>query len=59
MNDTLCESCMNLSYDEDMEEYTCCVNMDEDDTMRLYSSHYTKCPYFRMGDDYTIVKKQN
>lgn len=59
MNDVLCESCINFSYDDDEEDYVCCVNLDEDEMMQLLMNQYRKCPYYRFGDDYTIVKKQN
>ncbi|WP_249310809.1 DUF6472 family protein [Congzhengia minquanensis] len=59
MDDTLCENCMNFTYDEDSEDYACCRDLDEDEMLVLLSSRYQKCPYFRFGDDYTIVKKQN
>ncbi len=54
-----CEYCLNYSYDEEYEEYMCNVNMDEDEYQRLLSNHYKECPYFRFGDEYSIVRKQN
>lgn len=59
MNDIICESCVNYTYDEEYDGYVCDVNIDEDEMMRIMSSKYKKCPYFRDGDDYKIVKKQN
>ena len=53
-----CEECMNFAYDEEYEEYTCIVNMDEDDLARLYQSKYSSCPYFSYGDEYKLAKKQ-
>ena len=55
----LCENCMNLTYDDEMEEYVCNINLDEDELAHFLESKHRKCPYFRFGDDYTIVKKQN
>lgn len=55
---TNCEECMNLVYDDEYEEYVCNVNMDEDEIARFMISPDKKCPYFRFGDDYTIVRKQ-
>ena len=43
---TNCEFCMNYYYDDEYECYCCAINLDEDEM-------------FRMGDDYTIVRKQN
>ncbi len=59
MYDTLCESCMNFTYDDEEDDYICCADFDEDEMMQLLSSRYKTCPYYRFGDDYTIVKKQN
>ncbi len=53
-----CEECMNYFYDDELEEYICGVDMDEDEAARLVSGKSKNCPYFRFGDDYTIVKKQ-
>lgn len=54
-----CEFCMNYEYDEEYECYSCIIDMDEDEMMRMYSDKRRGCPYFRMGDEYTIVRKQN
>lgn len=54
-----CEFCMNYEYDDEYECYCCIVDMDEDEIMRLYSDKRRGCPYFRKGDEYTIVRKQN
>ncbi len=59
MADIICENCVNYIYDEEYEGYICDVNIDEDEMMRIMSSKYKKCLYFRDGDDYKIVKKQN
>ena len=54
-----CENCINFYYDYDYEEYMCAVSMDEDEIYRLNNDKKAICPYFRRGDEYTIVKKQN
>lgn len=54
-----CELCMNYAYDEEFDEYTCGIDMDEDEMFSLLTDKRRGCPYFRMGDDYTIVRKQN
>ena len=62
MGDPLCETCMNLYYDEEYEEWACAVsdNMDEDDLAALLlGGRERPCPYYRPGDEYTIVRKQN
>lgn len=54
-----CEYCMNYEYDEEYECYSCIIDMDEDELLRIYADKRRGCPYFRMGDEYTIVRKQN
>ena len=53
-----CEYCNNLVYDEEMEEYVCDVDMDEDDYARLLSSSYRNCPYYQSTDEYKVVRHQ-
>lgn len=54
-----CEICMNYVYDEEFDEYICAIDMDEDEIFSVLNDKRRGCPYFRMGDDYTIVRKQN
>ncbi len=56
---TNCEMCMNFYYDEEYECYVCAMNLDEDEMYRFVRGNNENCPYYRMGDDYTIVRKQN
>ncbi len=53
-----CERCAYYSYDEELDEYTCQVNMDEDDFERLSFQKYKECPYYTPGDEYLIARKQ-
>lgn len=53
-----CDICMNYSYDEDYECYICGVDMDEDEMGRFMQDSHYSCPYFQMGDEYRIVRKQ-
>ena len=53
-----CEYCVNYSYDDDYECYTCEMNLDEDEMYRFITGTYHDCPYFRMGDEYRVVRKQ-
>ena len=50
---------MNYSYDDEYECYTCDVDLDMDEYERFMSDSVSNCPYFRAGDEYTIVRKQN
>ena len=54
-----CEHCVYYTYNEDYEDYDCLVNLDEDDLFRFYSSGNRDCPYFRLDDEYAVVRKQN
>ena len=54
-----CDNCLNYVYDEEFEEYSCCINMDEDDYGKVLLGREKNCPYFRFGDEYSIVRKQN
>ena len=49
---------MYYQYDEEFEYYTCEQDLDEDEMYKFVRGNYTECPYYRFGDDYTIVRKQ-
>ena len=53
-----CDTCCYLVYDDEMEEYVCDVNMDEDDYGHLVQSHFKECPYYKDGDEYKTVRHQ-
>lgn len=53
-----CELCMNYMYDEEYEEYCCGVDLDQDEMGHFLTDTFYECPYFRMGDEYKIVRKQ-
>ena len=55
---TSCDTCSRLIYDEDYEGYVCDVDMDEDEYMRFMSDKSYSCPYYRNGDEYAVVRKQ-
>lgn len=59
MTKTNCEDCLYYTYDEDYDFYICMMDLDEDEMMRFISGSFSACPYYRAGDDYTIVRKQN
>ncbi|SDA09454.1 hypothetical protein SAMN02910447_00248 [Ruminococcus sp. YE71] len=54
-----CETCAYYAYDEEYEEYFCTVSLDEDDLYRLNSDPKGSCPYYRNGDEYAVVRRQN
>lgn len=53
-----CDTCENLAYDEELEEYYCAVDMDEDEYFRFVSEKKASCPYYRNGDEYLVVRHQ-
>lgn len=54
-----CEDCMYFEWDEEFEEYYCSQScLDEDDYGRIISDEHYSCPFYRTGNEYTIVKKQ-
>lgn len=55
---TNCDCCINYTYDEEYECYTCDVDLDEDEMVRFMTNSFDNCPYFQLGDEYKIVKKQ-
>ena len=50
---------INYYFDDELEEYCCDINLDEDEMMRFLTTPNYHCPYFRLDDEYGIVKKQN
>lgn len=58
MNTNQCEQCLNYSYDMEVDEYYCAFHFDQDEYEKLLYSKRVSCPYFRAGNEYTIVKKQ-
>lgn len=57
--ESACEICANYEYDDDAEEYICAVDLDEDEMAGFLMHRRKECPFFRFGDEYTIVRKQN
>lgn len=55
---TNCENCTNYIYDEELDYYVCAVNLDEDEMRRFLSGSNYSCPYFRLDDEYGVVRKQ-
>lgn len=55
---TNCESCMNYEYDEEYDYYVCTQDLDQDEMYRFVCGQFTECPYYRYGDEYSIVRKQ-
>ncbi len=61
---SICDSCAYCAYDDEYEEYYCTADMDEDDIYRagLCAAPYSRnngCRFYRPGDEYAVVRKQN
>ena len=54
-----CDLCVNYSYDEELDEYNCAVNLDEDEMESFLRGSDFECHYFSAYDEYKIVRKQN
>ena len=55
---TSCDSCSYYVPDEE-GFYECLVSFDEDEAVRFMSSADFSCPYYRLDDEYAVVRKQN
>ena len=54
-----CEECDYFDYDEETDTYDCLMNLDMDDFERFAFSKQSRCPFFRIRDEYRIVRRQN
>ena len=61
MSSNICEYCLYYEYDDELDEWGCVMEqqMDEDELAGFISCGGRQCPYYRPGDEYTIVHKQN
>ena len=53
-----CEDCLYYQYDYELGYNVCDMDLDEDETARFIRGDFDSCPYYRTGDEYTIVRKQ-
>ena len=56
-----CESCAWYGYDEEIEDWLCEADVDEDDMARMMQEgrfEKSRCPYWRNGDEYSVVRHQ-
>ena len=53
-----CESCEFYQYDEFTDDYSCTMNLDEDEMIVFLSGNTKSCPYYRYYDEYKSVHKQ-
>lgn len=59
MQNQSCEQCTHFVYDDQWDCYACEMELDMDETEQLLSNSRWNCPYFRFGDEYDLVRKQN
>ncbi len=59
MSADICETCAYYYYDDEYECYVCDMDLDEDELQRFISGSSRECPYYRDGDEYKVVRKQN
>jgi len=45
-------------YDEDYDYYVCEANLDEDEMSAFLRGADFACPYYRLDDEYAVVRKQ-
>mgnify|MGYP004530163423 CR=1 FL=1 len=58
MNPSECDTCWYFDYDEELDIYTCMMDLDEDEVYRFFGQPRGRCPYYRQGDDYTLARRQ-
>ena len=54
-----CDFCAYYDYDDELEQYVCEINLDEDEMLNFLSFQTQNCPYFNPYDEYKVVEKQN
>ncbi len=54
-----CDLCVNYVYDEEDDCYSCLVSLDEDEYISFLQSKEFRCPYFKLDDEYGVVRHQN
>ncbi len=58
MTGSNCETCVNYVYDEDYDYYVCDMDLDEDEMYKFLTSSFSECPYYRLYDEYKVVRRQ-
>ncbi len=54
-----CETCEYYDWDDEMQDYICTIDMDEDDAYRFRAHQDVVCTYYKFYDEYKSVQKQN
>lgn len=56
---TSCDFCAYYNQDEDTGLCVCNMALDEDEMINFLRGKFNNCPYFKLYDEYAIVRKQN
>lgn len=59
MHMSKCDDCMYFEYDEEFGYSVCQQDLDEDEMRLFIQDTFDNCPYYRSGDEYSIVRHQN
>ncbi|MCR5627048.1 MAG: DUF6472 family protein [Lachnospiraceae bacterium] len=54
----MCESCVYYKYDDEEEYYFCECELDQDEYYKFLTGSDFDCPYFRLDDEYAVVRHQ-
>lgn len=54
-----CDDCLYYEYDEEFGYSVCAQDLDEDEMQRFLRDAFQDCPYYRAGDEYSLVRHQN
>ena len=54
-----CETCEHFEWDDEMQDYVCNIDLDEDEVYRFESYRDVVCHYYKFYDEYKSVQKQN
>ena len=54
-----CDTCSNFVFDDDCQCYTCMIKLDEDEMYHFLNESNYSCPYYKVDDEYAVVRKQN
>ena len=54
-----CDDCMYYEYDEEFGYSVWQQDLDEDEMRLFIQDTFDNCPYYRSGDEYSIVRHQN
>ena len=57
--DILCETCEFARTDEETGDLICDALLDEDEMVDFLSAKNGGCKYYRLYDEYKMVRKQN